>query len=366
MSHAHGTSCDGKSLEEAEVPLIIVHEQLEHRQWLPKQARALVMSENLNRRSFITQAVLAGTAAAVQTAPAAETSTAGANKPKVDPALKPAMPTGKIGKLVVSRLISGGNLISGWAHSRDLQYVPALMRNYNTDEKVMDTLELLEMHGVNTIIADPSEKPFRIFAKYWKERGGKIQWIAEGHPQDDDWKTDIQKSIDFGASAIYVQGVIGDRWWRQKRLELLGKCVDLVKSQGLPGGIGAHMIDVIVESEKASYGADFYVKTHHSTNYWSKRRPDQNEDVIDNTADNYWDMDPARTASVMQTVKKPWVAFKVLAAGAIRPETGFRFALENGADFLCVGMFDFQVAQNTKLIRDLLPYFKDRPRAWVA
>lgn len=323
------------------------------------------MSSTLNRRAFIAQSVLAGTAMAASGTHAGAAEPVAA-KPAVDPAVRAAMPTGKIGKLTVSRLISGGNLISGWAHSRDLHYVPALMRNYNTEEKVLDTLELLEQHGVNTIIADPSEKPFKVFGRYWKERGGKIQWIAEGHPTAEDWKTNIEKSIDFGASAVYVQGVIGDRWWRQGRLDLLGKCVELAKSKGVPGGIGAHMIEVVLESEKAGYGADFYVKTHHNNTYWSRRRPDQNEDVIDNSADNYWDMDPVRTAEVMRTVKKPWIAFKILAAGAIRPEAGFRFALENGADFLCVGMFDFQVAQNAKLARDLIPYFRERKRPWTA
>ena len=28
-----------------------------------------------------------------------------------------------------------------------------------------------------------------------------MQWIAEGHPDLDDWKTNIQQSIDFGAAA---------------------------------------------------------------------------------------------------------------------------------------------------------------------
>jgi hypothetical protein len=36
----------------------------------------------------------------------------------------------------------------------------------------------------------------------------------------------------------------------------------------------------------------------------------------------------------MKTVKKPWFAFKVLAAGAIEPKDGFRFAFENGTDFI--------------------------------
>jgi len=326
------------------------------------------MASSLNRRRFLTQSLLASASLplAVQAAQPSPTPTAAGSTPAKAAAQAPPMPVGKIGKLTISRLISGGNLISGWSHARDLSYVASLMRNYNTDEKVMDTLEKLEQNGVNTIIADPSERPFRIFGKYWKERGGKIQWIAEGHPKAEDWKTDIQKSIDFGAAGIYVQGVIGDRWLREKRLDLLGKCVEMVKSQGLPGGIGAHLIDVIVESEKANYGADFYVKTLHHNRYWSARRPDQNQDVIDNTADNYWEMDPERTIAFMKGVNKPWIAFKVLAAGAIRPESGFRYAFENGADFICVGMFDFQVAQDVKVARDMFQAFQQRERPWLA
>jgi hypothetical protein len=277
---------------------------------------------------------------------------------------KPAMWMGKIGRLMVSRLISGGNLISGWAHSRDLQYVPSLMRAYNTDEKVLETLELLEEHGVNTIIADPRKKPMDIFARYWKERGGRIQWIAEGHPGIDDWKTNIKKSIDFGAAAVYVQGVIGDRWYKEGRLDLLGKCVEFVKSQGVPAGIGAHKLEVIIESERRQFAADFYVKTLHHTKYWSARRPDQKADVVDSTTDNYWDLDPDRTIAFMQEVEKPWIAFKVLAAGAIRPESGFRYAFENGADFICVGMFDFQVQEDVRIACSAIREFENRQRAW--
>jgi hypothetical protein len=77
-------------------------------------------------------------------------------------------------------------------------------------------------------------------------------------------------------------------------------------------------------------------------------------------------MDPKRTIAYMQEVQKPWIAFKTLAAGAIRPEYGFRYALENGADFICVGMFDFQVAQNVALVRDILPQIQNREREWMS
>jgi len=321
------------------------------------------MNQTLNRREFLSQSLLATVGATVATS-AAESP----GGPKEAGSRLPAapMPTGKIGKLSISRLISGGNLIGGFAHSRDLGYVGELMRSYNTDDKVMDTLELLEKHGVNTIICDPSEKTFRILGKYWKGRGGKIQWIAEGHPRTDDWKTNIQKSIDFGVAAVYVQGVISDQWLKEDRLDLLGNCVTLIKSQGLPGGIGAHELEVIVRSEKCKYGADFYMKTFHHGDYWSRRKSDSESDVNNNRADNFWESDPEKTIAFMRGVEKPWIAFKTLAAGAIRPESGFPYAFKNGADHICVGMFDFQVERNVALALNVLRKTTSRERAWLS
>jgi len=326
------------------------------------------MPEKLNRRRFIRQSVAASAGATLglgignKPAEAAKSTRQGAPDENEDK----GMPMGNIGKLKVSRLISGGNLISGWSHARDLIYVHDLMRHYNTDEKVMETLELLEEHGVNTIIADPSERPYRIFPKYWNERGGKIQWIAEGHPTLKDLKTDIKTSLDYGASAIYIQGVIGDQWLRSGHLDELGECVDFIKSKGVPGGIGAHLLDVIVESERRGYNADFYVKTLHPSDYWSARRPGQNVDVVDNRADNYWSMTPEKTIEFMKKVDKPWIAFKILAAGAIHPSKGFKYAFDNGADFICVGMFDFQVIEDSLIAADTLKTMGTRQRPWRA
>jgi hypothetical protein len=70
----------------------------------------------------------------------------------------------------------------------------------------------------------------------------------------------------------------------------------------------------------------------------------------------------------MKTVKKPWIGYKVLAAGAVHPSEGFKFAFENGADFVCAGMFDWQVGENAKIARDVLTTnaAKERPRPWRA
>jgi hypothetical protein len=60
------------------------------------------------------------------------------------------------------------------------------------------------------------------------------------------------------------------------------------------------------------------------------------------------------------------MGFKVLAAGAITPQDGFNWAFENGADFICVGMFDFQVVNDVNICLDVLQNLSNRKREWYA
>jgi NAD(P)H-dependent flavin oxidoreductase YrpB (nitropropane dioxygenase family) len=66
----------------------------------------------------------------------------------------------------------------------------------------------------------------------------------------------------------------------------------------------------------------------------------------------------------MKTIQKPWMAFKVLAAGAIPPEEGFRYAFENGADFIHVGIFDFQMVDDANIVTEVLNGKLARARPW--
>jgi hypothetical protein len=58
------------------------------------------------------------------------------------------------------------------------------------------------------------------------------------------------------------------------------------------------------------------------------------------------------------------MVFNVLAAGAINPEDGFNWAFKNGADFICVGMFDFQIVNDVNIAIETLNKLQGRSREW--
>ncbi|MHC4517460.1 MAG: hypothetical protein ACYTAS_02620, partial [Planctomycetota bacterium] len=80
--------------------------------------------------------------------------------------------------------------------------------------------------------------------------------------------------------------------------------------------------------------------------------------------DNMFCHNAEETVAFMQDVKVPWIAFKVMAAGAIPPAEGFRYAFEGGADFLCVGMFDYQIREDVAITNQILSGSLNRKRPW--
>ncbi len=346
------------------------------------------MAEKTDRRCFLARGVLgaAGIGAAygsVEERILLAATEEGAAKPTAEKAQKPkpslapgSLPCGKICDVSLSRLFIGGNLIGGWAHSRDLMYASELFKSYNTEAKVFETLELAQACGINTIQLDP--KCWPVVSKYNQARSEKIQsmvcipLIAEKAKMAEE----VKRQVDLGATLIYSHGGVTDNHMMNGGgTDVIGQMVDLIKAEGVPAGVGGHSLNMPIACERDKVDPDFYVKTFHTDRYWSATPEQRREEYdwmtrksSDHDAgnDNMWCNNPEETAAFMETVEKPWVAFKVMAAGAINPRIAFSYAYRHGADFIIAGMFDFQVEADVKTAVATLPKVLDRKRPWRA
>jgi hypothetical protein len=312
----------------------------------------------MNRRTFIQRSLTVSTAVALETSYEERALLARAEDSMPSAVSKPAasFPSGRLGKLEVSRLICGGNLISGFAHSRDLIYVSPLLKHYFTDAKVIDTLQHCERQGINTAILRLDDDTVRLLNGYRRECRGRIQWIAQVKLPANDPFVEINRAVDEGAVAVFIHGGVGDDLVQQGRIGDLAKALEAIRQRGVVAGIAGHSIEVPKAVERAGFKPDFYMKTFNSKNYWSAGPLPRNDSV--------WEETPEATKAFMAEIDCPWVAYKVLGAGAIHPEQGFRYAFDNGADFICVGMFDFQVEEDARIARAAVSKARDRERPW--
>jgi len=296
------------------------------------------------RREFLKNAVLASAGAAAVTLEEQILLAKTSAKPEMPVPGTKGLPTGRIGSLEITRLICGGNLFSGYAHSRNLVYVSSLMRHYFTDEKIIETFEICEQSGINAVITTISKLTTRVLSKH-RKNGGKLQWVAQMHSKLSDPLAEAKAAVDNGAVAAFVQGAYADRLLRSARgLEAVKKIVSFLKGRKLVAGVGGHSIDSPMTCEKEGVDPDFYFKTLNAVKYHSAT--------------------PQKTIEFMKTVKKPWIAYKVLGAGVVDPAQGFKYALQNGADFMCVGMFDFQVTDDVQILKGIFARGIKRQRPW--
>jgi uncharacterized membrane protein YphA (DoxX/SURF4 family)/phosphoheptose isomerase len=289
--------------------------------------------------------------------------------------LKGVLPKGKIGNHELTRLVAGGNLIGGWSHARDLIYTDSLFKAYNIEKKIFETLMLCEQAGINSINIGYVTMPTLV--KYKKITGSKIKVIVHVAAQEnsDDIFENIKTAIDSGMEILQIHGGQCDQLVRDNKIELIGKMLDEIRRQGYPAGLGAHDIHSFLACEENGIIPDYYMSTMHHDNYWSAH-PRENRVKFETVGNNSPDRDmfhdnlfcpfPDLAVEFINRAKVPVMGFKVLAAGAIQPKDGFNWAFENGADFICVGMFDFQVVDDVNICIDTLQNLQNRTRAWYA
>ena len=345
------------------------------------------MSEKTDRRCFLARGVLGAAAVGAAHVSIEENILAAAiddgsataevqAKPRTD-VVPGSMPLGRIGNVSMSRLIIGGNLIGGWAHSRDLMYASKLFTSYNTEAKIFETLELAQACGINTIQLDP--KCWDTVAKYNRNRQTKIQTVVcIGLNQDAAReKISLEQWVDMGATMLYTHGGVTDRHMMNGgKIEEIGETVAKIKSLGRAGRRRRSFAEHAhgLRGEQRRRGLLRQNLPHGpATGRPRPRRAARNTTGCEPTPPTTTQTTtpcgattPRRRRPSWRRSTSPWIAFKVMAAGAIKPQFAFQYAFRHGADFVLAGMFDFQVEDDVKIALAAIKKSSDRRRPWCA
>ncbi len=269
------------------------------------------------------------------------------------------LPTIRIGDKEVTRLICGGNPISGISHySREMDLD---MLRYYTMPRLQQLLEECLRQGINTLQTRGDRHTMRMYLEH-RENGGQLQWIAQTASEFRDIFANIGEIASYGPIAIYHHGTHTDNCWHEGRINEVRDFLKAIHDHGLPAGIGTHIPEVIEYAEEKGWETDFYMACFYNLARGYKSAPAVERHTY--AQESYQEGDPDRMTATIRQTPKPCLGFKIMAASrnCASPESvrqAFRYAFDNlkPIDAVVVGMFPKyrdQVAENAACVREII------------
>jgi hypothetical protein len=309
-------------------------------------------SSATTRRGFLQQA--AGLAGCMSVTAPAAAAAAGPSE-KADPLL----PTVKLGKHSVTRLIIGGNPIYGYSHFNRL--LSQHQTDWHTPERVVALLKRCEQAGINCWQNSYAERTLADLERY-RDAGGTMHWLCLGKGDWDEHPEHINDAAKHKPIGISPHGHLNERLHREKKLDVLTDILKRIRDQGVLVGLSAHNPALIETAEDKGWEVDYYM----CCLYYLTRPRDEYQKLLGTDlplGEIYLPSDPPRMLKVIKAVKKPCLVYKVLAAGRrignkAEIKECFKTALDNVklTDALIVGMYQQlgdQVGENTGFVREL-------------
>jgi hypothetical protein len=241
------------------------------------------------------------------------------------------LPEISLGELRVSRLLVGGNPLSGFSHqSADRS---ARMVRYFTVRRIKELLRRCERNGISGTVARADAFIMRVLQEYWAE-GGSIRWVAQTAPEHRSAETNIRAAAAAGASAIFHHGGETDALLASGNGQIVRDRLALIRDLGLPAGMAGHDPRSHLHAQDAGYPLDFHmVCLYNITGYRGEARP-ATEEVFDPA-------DRAESLAALTKLSRPAILYKVLGAGRLSLAEGLadvRRAIRPG-DGIVLGMF---------------------------
>ncbi|MCC7492676.1 MAG: twin-arginine translocation signal domain-containing protein [Fimbriimonadaceae bacterium] len=298
------------------------------------------MSSEATRRDFLKTAAVAGAALAAGTASQAAAA---------------ALPRVTIAGQTIPRMIVGCNQIGGWSHM--CRNMTLAMTDYFTLDRTIEYLQRCEGLGLDVWLTYWDQKPLTALRTLW-ERGSKLRTYFLGNL---DAQGKLSRDVLEYQPLWYIHhGNVTDTLFRAGKHEKVHDFLKKVHDElGLPAGISAHNPDCIKYAEDHGWEADLYqCCLYQVTRPHAEVRAKLGAAPL---GEIFLDTDREAMLQVIGQVKKPCLAFKILAAGRLcdsddSVEEAFEYAFSRikPSDAVIVGMwpkFKDEVAQNLAFLR---------------
>ncbi|MFO7870262.1 MAG: hypothetical protein R6V03_02385 [Kiritimatiellia bacterium] len=176
----------------------------------------------------------------------------------------------------VSRLICGGNPLSGFSHvSTELDR--EMIECYN-----MPNLQVLLnecwAQGINTLQSRGDRHQMRMYLEH-QQNGGQIKWIAQTASEFASIPANIAEIARYKPIATYHHGTHTDNSWHMGKMDSIRDIVKEVKDHGLPAGIGSDIPEVIEYVEEKGRETDFYMCCFYNLERQYKSAPAVDQEV---------------------------------------------------------------------------------------
>jgi hypothetical protein len=229
------------------------------------------------------------------------------------------------------------------------------MVQYFTRERTTEFILHCEKQGITTWQTSYSPK-VRDALRAAREQGSKIQLIMLASAKQDDSFAEI---LAMKPIAIVHHGSVTDAGFHAGKPQVVHDYVKRVHDAGLLAGVSTHNPDFVARVEDSAWENDFYMTCLYNVT----RTRDELQKMTGAVplGELFLASDPQRMTARVREVKKPCLAFKILAAGrasgtAEGVENAFAFAYRNikPRDGVIVGMFPIlhdEVKQDADLAR---------------
>lgn len=213
----------------------------------------------------------------------------------------------------VTRLTIGNNPFSGHSYITDIVSGEEMM-DYYTADKITEALFAAEEAGINTYQALACPFILRVLRQYRNE-GGKLKIIFQTYPAID-LRVNLRQMLAWEPFAIYHQGTMSDFLMESGETEKLKENLKLIRETGVKVGFATHVPETVLQAEKEGWDVDFYM-----TCLYNARRTQRGQTSGFITGKEkrlvFYPEDRFLMFDAIRKVKKPCIAFKLLAGGQV-------------------------------------------------